>query len=216
MLLQYAGDAKPIFTTEAVMKSMEDIHEYVDIIEIGVPIYTNGIDCIPTYKNKYPDKLVLADLKTTAWGYAKMAWENGADIVSLACYAEDHEFEEAVKWAHANGKLVEADFVGVKNIAERMIQLDRMGVDILSFGPAIDIKEYTEGNPYENPTALILAKMVVKNAKLSVMGGISSQNVELLAKHKPDIIVAGKSIFQAENPHEEAKKIHEIMDRFDQ
>jgi 3-hexulose-6-phosphate synthase len=78
---------------------------YVDILEAGTPLIKSvGIRIVSELKAAHPDKLVLADLKSSDVGAyeANMAFKAGADIVTtqgittLATIAEVQR--EADKW----------------------------------------------------------------------------------------------------------------------
>ena len=215
MQLQLAVDLMHNPTLEEAIKVIDEVKDYIDIIEMDHVMIYEGPKCLKVIKERYPDKIVYADPKTLFFERALAYYENDADCTTLSCLALDSDYEKTIKWAHEHGKTVASDFclIQKEGIAERLVTLDRLGVDILSFGVVVDYARETD--IYDNPTALLIAKQLVKNAKLSVMGGVSLDNIEKLAKHKPDIIVAGRGIYAQENPREVARQMKEIMNKYE-
>ena len=74
-----------------------DLAPYIDIIEMGTPfILRNGIDVARIFKERFPQKTILADMKIMDGGYdeARMAFKVGVDIVTvLARYPRPIRFE---------------------------------------------------------------------------------------------------------------------------
>ena len=59
-LLQVALD---LFSTEEALKVLDQVGQYVDIIELGTPLMiAEGARVVKTVKEKYPDKIVFADI----------------------------------------------------------------------------------------------------------------------------------------------------------
>ena len=64
--LQVALD---LFKTEDALEILEEVADYVDIIELGTPlIISEGARVVKTVKDKYPDKIVFADIKVMDGG----------------------------------------------------------------------------------------------------------------------------------------------------
>lgn len=82
-LLQAALD---LFSTEYTLEVLEQIGEYVDIIELGTPLMiAEGAKVVREVKGRYPDKIVFADIKVMDGGgvVPKVVFEAGADMVSV-------------------------------------------------------------------------------------------------------------------------------------
>ena len=72
---------------------IDDIEEYVDIIELGTPLLMEcGLDIITKIKSDYPEKIILSDLKIMDAGRyeTEEALKAGADMVLMP-----ENFEEA-------------------------------------------------------------------------------------------------------------------------
>ena len=79
MRLQVAFD---LLSLEEVLALLEEVHDLVDIVEIGTPlILKEGIQAVSKVKECYPDQVVLADLKIMDAGAleAEIGFDAGAD-----------------------------------------------------------------------------------------------------------------------------------------
>ena len=120
MKLQVAID---LLSTADALALLSKVAEQVDVIELGTPlIKQEGLSVITNIKAAYPDKLVFADMKTMDAGEleANLAFEAGADIMTVLGTAGDSTIAGAVKSGKAHGKAVVADMIGVADKAKRL------------------------------------------------------------------------------------------------
>ena len=83
MKLQLALDD---LTMDEALELTEKVREHIDIIEIGTPfVYQEGMRAVQIFKERFPDKEVLADMKIMDAGYyeAEEALKVGADYVTV-------------------------------------------------------------------------------------------------------------------------------------
>ncbi len=99
-------------STEAALALAEKVADYVDIIELGTPlIKKEGQSVVAAMKKAHPDKLIFADMKIMDTGEleADMAFDAGADIVSVLAVSNDDTIKGAVTSARKHGREVCAD-----------------------------------------------------------------------------------------------------------
>ena len=104
MKLQVAID---LLSTADALKLLNSVAEHVDVIELGTPlIKQQGLSVVTNVKAAYPDKLVFADMKTMDAGEleADLAFNAGADIMTVLASAGDSTIAGAVKSGKAHGK----------------------------------------------------------------------------------------------------------------
>jgi len=85
---------------EEALGLLEKVHSFVDIVEIGTPtIIRYGVEAVRRVKQSFPQKLVLADLKImdAGEGEARLAFEAGADVVTVMAVAHDETILGAVR-----------------------------------------------------------------------------------------------------------------------
>jgi 3-hexulose-6-phosphate synthase len=207
MKLQLSLDFISIPDAEALL---EEIHQDVDIIEAGTPlIIKEGIVAVRILKEAYPDKLVLADLKIADAGYheAEIAFEAGADIVTVLSFADDSTIRGAIEAAKKYGKEVMVDMIGSVNIAERSAEIENFGVDYICVHTAVDVQASGK-NPLEDLQSL---KKTVKRIYTAVAGGIKLETVADIAREKPDVIIVGGGITSSIDKKKTTEAIRAIM-----
>lgn len=190
MRLQLALD---IYDISQSLEILKELHDVVDIVEIGTPfIIRDGVHAVKAVKDAYPQLCVLADLKIMDGGYAEaqMAYEAGADIVTVLAVAEDITIQNVVKAGREYGKEVLADLIAVPDLKKRAAELDGLGLDYICVHTAFDI-QHTGRSPLED---LKLLKSVLKQTKAAVAGGIKLATLPEVAAQQPDIVIVGMGI----------------------
>jgi 3-hexulose-6-phosphate synthase len=207
MRLQLALDIYDISQSLTILK---DLHDVVDIVEIGTPfIIRDGVHAVKAVKDAYPNLCVLADLKIMDGGYdeAKMAFEAGADIVTVLAAAENITIQNVVKAGREYKKEVMADLIAVPDLKKRAMELDGFGLDYICVHTAFDI-QHTGRSPLEDLKQL---KSVVKNTKAAVAGGVKVATLPDVVAQQPDIVIVGMGISGQPDMRGVAKRMKEII-----
>jgi len=207
MRLQLALD---IYDIPQSLEILKDLHDVVDIAEIGTPfIIRDGVHAVKAVKDAYPDLCVLADLKIMDGGYdeAKMAFEAGADIVTVLAAAEDITIQNVVKAGREFGKEVMADLIAVPDMKKRAIELDSFGLTYICVHTAFDI-QHTGRSPLED---LKVLKNVVKKTKAAVAGGVKLATLSEVVAQQPDIVIVGMGISGQTDRRGVAQKMKQII-----
>lgn len=197
-------------TVQEALDLMDQIHPYVDIVEIGTMLgLCEGFQALTVMKKKYPHLKVLCDAKLVDGGYdiAGRAFDAGADIVTTIGLTNDETCRGVVKAAHERGKEAMVDMIGVPNPAERAGELDRLGFDYILVHTAHDMLSRLEA-PLD---ALELIRNKVNHAKIGISGGITLEKIPEIVAGNPDLIVVGGALYHAENPAAVAKLMKEAM-----
>lgn len=204
MKLQVAID---LLSTADALQLLNKVAPYVDIIELGTPlIKQQGLSVVTNVKAAYPDKLVFADMKTMDAGEleAKLAFEAGADIMTVLASAADSTIAGAVKAGKQYGKAVVADMIGVADKAARLEELKQLGVSWVELHAGLD--EQAQSG-YTIDTLLDAGR----NASIpfSVAGGINTERIGKVEAAGATIAVAGAAIYGASDPAAAAKALRE-------
>lgn len=187
---------------------LENIQDVIDVIEIGTPlIYREGMHGVRGIRDSYPNLDVLADLKIMDAGKeeAQIAFDAGADIVTVMGITHDATIQGAVASAREYRGKVMVDMMLVDNLVERGEQLLKMGCDILCLHTAYDVQSSTE-SPYHD---LKVLREHFPSAKLAIAGGVTYDRLDHILPYQPDVVIVGGSITRADNPKQAAKQIYE-------
>ena len=104
---------------------------FVDIIEAGTPLIKSvGISIVTRLKAAHPDKIILADLKSSDVGAyeAEMAFKAGADIVTTQGITTLATITEVQREADVWHRRAEVDMTGVSDPLKRAREVQKVGV----------------------------------------------------------------------------------------
>jgi 3-hexulose-6-phosphate synthase len=172
---------------------IEETKNSIDIVEVGTPFALRyGVKAISLIKEKYPGKEILADYKIVDGGNyeACIAFDAGADIVTVLGVSSDVTIAGAVSAARKFQKKIMVDLITVVEIEKRIPLIEKLGVDYLCVHTGLDVQ-----NGLNSPiTQLMIAKQIVTNTKLAIAGGLNIRNIGDIVSYKPDIVIVGAGI----------------------
>jgi 3-hexulose-6-phosphate synthase len=185
------------------------IAPYADIIEAGTPLIKSvGISIVKKLKSAHPEKIILADLKSSDVGAyeANMAFTAGADIVTtqgITTLATIREVQgEASKWK----RRAEVDMTGVKDPVARAKEVKESGVSLVLYHRSID-EELTQGALWDERAVNTVREMCNLGLDVAIAGGIHYDILPLLSGVPIYGIVIGRGITAQSDPAQAAEKI---------
>jgi 3-hexulose-6-phosphate synthase/6-phospho-3-hexuloisomerase len=181
----------------------------VDWLEAGTPlIKSEGMEIVRKLKQTFPDKTLVADMKTMDTGAleTEMAAKAGADIVCILAASDNSTIIDALKSARSYGTKIMVDLIGVKDKVARAKELEKLGVDYLCIHVGID-EQMIGKNPIE------ILSLLVKNTDIpiAVAGGLNSETVADVVKAGASILIVGGAITKAKNVTKETKKLKKAI-----
>jgi 3-hexulose-6-phosphate synthase len=203
MKLQLALDTLDIVKAKSLLTTIGDT---IDIVEIGTPfIIRDGVQAITQIKKAFPALTVLADVKIMDAGdhEASLAFDAGADIVTVLGVSHRMTIEHVIKTAGRYARQVMVDMISVNDVATRASEIDTMGADYICVHTAFDVQGQNQ-NPRQE---LECVKKIVKHAKTAVAGGINEKTLPTLVPLRPDVVIVGGAIVN----HQDPKKTADIM-----
>ena len=200
-----------LFSTEEALRVLEQVGEYVDIIELGTPLMiAEGARVVKTVKEKYPDKIIFADIKVMDGGgvVPKVVFDAGADMVSVLAAADDHTIQATIALAKEYKGKVLVDMCSVKDIAARGKEIEAMGPDYICVHVGYDIQA-TGVDPIEE-----LKKLDGISCHKAIAGGIKLSTFEDAVKSPADVIISGGGIYNQPDMKNVAEKMRAILNRY--
>jgi 3-hexulose-6-phosphate synthase/6-phospho-3-hexuloisomerase len=163
----------------------------VDWLEAGTPlILAEGLHAIQALKERFPNKPVVADLKTMDGGYleAEMMAQAGADMVVVMGVAHPATIEAVVRAAKDNNIKVMGDILAAPDKVACAKMMEEIGVNYIIVHTGYDERrELIGASPLDDLEAVLDAVRVPVQA----VGGLTiSQAVDTL-RVGADIIVIG-------------------------
>jgi 3-hexulose-6-phosphate synthase/6-phospho-3-hexuloisomerase len=181
-----------------------------DWIEIGTPlIKSEGMDAIRTMRKAFPDRTILADMKTVDTGAmeVEMAAKAGADVVIVLGSADDSTLLDALRSAHKYGVRLMADLISAPDPAKRAVELEALGVDYVNVHIGIDQQMMGK-----DPVSLLREISQRVSVQLAVAGGLDANSAVHAVKAGARIVIVGGNITRSDNVTEAARKIRQSVD----
>jgi 3-hexulose-6-phosphate synthase len=207
MKLQVSFD---IFDLDKALTIAHEITDHVDIFEIGLSlIYKYGIHAVETFRKTFPDKDLLIDLKLIDRGYDSLPLfaNAGADWVTVMAGASQNVIHATCNEASKRNVKVMIDLLDSTSLGQSALEAKNVGASALIFY-----------QPYDEKEAVIFLDnwdMIRGNTNIPIFiaGKIKPTNVNDIIKVKPNGLIIGSSIVDAENPKNEAIFFKEICDK---
>ena len=204
MKLQIAFDITDLDTAIGIAKQ---VAERCDILEIGtLLIYKNGVHAIERFREEFPKKTLLADTKIIDRGKEAVSIlaNTGIDWITVMAGTGKEVIHSAATMAHQCNIKVMLDLVDASSLGQSALEAKNLGVDALLFHQAYDEKD----------TLILLDKweMVRGNTTLPIFvsAKITRTTIFNILNIKPDGIIVGKSIIDADDPALEAEFFYEL------
>ncbi len=207
-LIQMALDSLDFDATVALA---DQVAPYVDIFEIGTPcIKYNGLKLVEELRARFPNQLLLVDLKTMDAGEyeATPFYAAGADICTVLGVSGLATIGGVVKAAKAHNAEVQVDLINVPNKAECARASAELGAQIVGVHTGLDAQAAGQ-TPFADLSEIAGLGLDVR---VSVAGGIKQSTVQSVVEAGASIIVVGAAIYGAPSPAEAAREIRELVD----
>jgi 3-dehydro-L-gulonate-6-phosphate decarboxylase len=186
----------------------------VDIIEIGTPLCkAEGLLAIRAMRALVPDKLILADFKTPDVGglEAKMAFDAGADMMTVIGGAPLATVQQALDMARKMGKEMLMELTGVRDILARAREWRQMGVERMVYHRGWD--EQAHNRQWSEDDKVVIRQLIDMGFKVTVTGGITNQSLPFFADLAVAVVISGRGIREVADPRSAAAEFRGTMHR---
>lgn len=197
MKLQLAFDR---ISKEDALELLSNIHETIDVLEIGTPmIYRYGVDIIGEMRKFLPDTEIFADTKIMDAGatIAEMALNQGADYITVLALTDRSTVQTCVDLADRYHAKVVADLIGVQDFKECLQRLRDAGCTSYAVHTGKD-RQDAGATPLEDLKQVSGIAQV--GDEIFVAGGIDSRTLDAYLTVGPDIVIVGGAILKSDSP----------------
>ena len=187
-----------------------EVAPYADIIDVGtILIYHYGINAVKRFKETFPDKIILADTKIVDRGkeITELFAQVGTDWVTVMAGTSSHVIHATTTAAHNENMKVMLDLIDSDSVGQSALEAKNLGVDALLFH-----------QPYSEKESLIFLDkwdLIKGNTQLPIFvsAKINRENVDKIVALRPDVIIVGLSITDAENSIQEAEYFAQLVNK---
>ncbi|PKH12286.1 3-hexulose-6-phosphate synthase [Planomicrobium sp. MB-3u-38] len=197
-------------TREQCFQLLRETESSVDCIEVGTGVIKEyGMAIVRDIKAAYPEKILVADMKTCDAGKheAIQAFEAGADITTVMAFSADKTITETLKVAEQYGKRIMIDLLGVKE-PERLSELQNLGVDLVSLHYGKDMQ--LEGEMKDD---LFSLTEHLEGMEIAIAGGINKKSLADLLDKPLHTVIIGSAVTAAPDPEQAAKELKGVMNQ---
>ncbi|MCL4229214.1 orotidine 5'-phosphate decarboxylase [Candidatus Dependentiae bacterium] len=207
MKLQISFDLSDL---EKAVAIAQEVADYAHIIEIGtILIHKYGAKSVEAFRQALPNKTLLADTKIADRGAESAAIfaQAGADWITVMAGTSNEVIHTACNAAHKANLKVMLDLIDGCSLGQSAMEAKNLGVNALLFHQPHDQQEV--------PVMLDRWEMVRGNTNLPIFisAKIKRENVQKILAFKPDGIIVGKAVCEADNPREEAQFFYDLVSK---
>jgi len=180
----------------------------VEWIEAGTPlIKSEGMRSIKKLKKALPDAVIVADMKTLDAGAIEMgmAYEAGADIVSISGLAHDSTIKDSAKVRDRYGRRLMVDLLMTSSPVIRARELERLGADIICLHTGVDEQKETGSSLKLSPALRNLTRTL--QIPLAAAGGINPRLAPKVAAAGVKVLIVGGWITGSKDPFKAAVEL---------
>jgi 3-hexulose-6-phosphate synthase len=204
MKIQLALDRLSI---EEAIKVAGQAEKFIDIVEVGTSLIKEyGIVSISRLKEAFPDKLILADMKTmdNAIYEFQLCFEAGADMATVMGVSPLQTIETCLEAAAKHQKKTMIDLLNTSE--EQRAALFPYTEAIFCDHVSKDVQE--KSGLHNTASATFDPSL-----QWAIAGGITGESIQNMAGPLPDIVIIGSAITKAPQPEKEAVALREIIER---
>jgi 3-hexulose-6-phosphate synthase/6-phospho-3-hexuloisomerase len=194
----------------AVDVAREAVAGGVDWIEAGTPlIKAEGLSAVRALKAEFPDKTIVADMKTMDAGRTEVEYaaKAGAGVVGVLGAASDSTIKECAEAARNYGCKLIVDMIEVPDPVARAKRAQELGADYIGIHTAIDQQMRGEA-PFDTLRAVAEAVDI----PVSVAGGVNSETAAAAVEAGASIVVVGGAIIKSADAAAAAADIRRAVD----
>ncbi len=195
-LLQLALDNRSL---PDALKATRILAAEVDVLEAdAILVCAEGMQAVRCLKALYPDRIVLADIKTADAGsiLADMCFGNGADWMTVICCAPIATVETAMAEAakRGEGRDVQVELTGSWSWQEAQAWRNA-GVKQVVYHRGRDAQ--AAGQSWSDDDLGKIRRLAGMGFELSITGGLTIEDLPLFAGLPIKVFIAGRAIRDA-------------------
>lgn len=209
--LQLALD---LLDLDAAVDVTTKAHSAIDIIEVGTLLcLSEGMNAIRTMRAKFPDKTIVGDVRIVRAGknIADMAFDAGADWVSVVAEAPRETLEAAVKVAESYSREIQIELADEWSVEDATVWRE-LGIKQVICHDSSEVG--TVGGPAWSRDALDTVQQLSDlGFEVTATGGITPVAITDFSAVPVGVFIAGRSICQAPSPLSAAEEFQAAIEK---
>jgi 3-hexulose-6-phosphate synthase len=206
MKLQVAFD---LLDLDKALEIASEVAEYADILEVGsLLIFKHGDHAVRSFKERFPQKTILADTKIVDRGkeVTQLFSNAGADWITVMAGTSRNIIHNVAQSAHELGKRVMLDLLDASSLGQSALEAKSLGADAVLFHrPSSADQQVTLSERWD---------MVKGNTQLPIFiaAPVSRETIHEIISLNPHGLIISSAITQADNPRQAAEFFHSLLE----
>ncbi len=210
MKLQISFDLTDL---EQALAVAQQVQEYADMLQVGsLLVYKHGLTALEQFRTTFPDATIVTDTKVVDHGKASASLftKANSDWITVLAGANKNVIHAACTTAHESNAKVMLDLIDSREVGQSALEAKNLGADALLVHQPYDVVS-------EPLVFLDKWEMIRGNTDLPIFIStrIKRDTIEDILKVKPDGIILGSTITEAEDPKQEAKFFYDLCKEID-
>lgn len=171
-------------------------------------IKSEGLEAVRKIREKFPDKTIIADMKTmdAGRGEVEAAAKAGADIAVVLGAASDATIKQSIEAGKTYGCKIYVDTINLPDPAGRAKEAEEMGADYI--GVHLPIDDQMAGKDILKTLRDVVQAVSIP---VAVAGGINSESAPKMIEAGASILIVGGALTKADNASEAAALIKKAV-----
>lgn len=199
----------------AALGPLQKAAGHVDVIECGtILVLCEGYHAVRAIRALFPDKRILADVRIAEAGakISRLAFEAGADLVSCVAGASLTTIQQVCRVAAEFGAEVQVELADEWYDVERARAWRAAGVQHVIVKRSRD-REAAGDLSWKLDDLARIDELASLGFTVTITGGISPKDLPTFAGHPVGIVIAGRSIVEADDPAAAARELKGTIER---
>ncbi|AYW76943.1 3-dehydro-L-gulonate-6-phosphate decarboxylase [Propionibacterium acidifaciens] len=199
----------------AALGPLQKAAGHVDVIECGtILVLCEGYHAVRAIRALFPDKRILADVRIAEAGakISRLAFEAGADLVSCVAGASLTTIQQVCRVAAEFGTEVQVELADEWYDVERARAWRAAGVQHVIVKRSRD-REAAGDLSWKPDDLARIDELASLGFTVTITGGISPKDLPTFAGHPVGIVIAGRSIVEADDPAAAARELKDTIER---
>ena len=199
----------------AALGPLQKAAGHVDVIECGtILVLCEGYHAVRAIRALFPDKRILADVRIAEAGakISRLAFEAGADLVSCVAGASLTTIQQVCRVAAEFGAEVQVELADEWYDVERARAWRAAGVQHVIVKRSRD-REAAGDLSWKPDDLARIDELASLGFTVTITGGISPKDLPTFAGHPVGIVIAGRSLVEADDPDAAARELKDTIER---
>ena len=189
---------------EEAIEMARSVEASIDWIEVGTSLIKEfGVNSIKEMKNHFPDKKIVADMKTmdNAAYEMDLCFQSGADVATVMGASSDVTIQKCLEKACEYKGQIMIDLLNVSDTRLEQLRIYRQAI----------FCEHVSKDSQENSGHAMISMRNHSGSMRAAAGGITLSSLPVMIRKGIDVIIIGSAITKAKYPAEAARLFKETV-----